>query len=185
MTRGAGRARPGVTWAWVGVALAFCGVVAWFVVASVALDAGSDDDVWTRGPVAAALRDATDAGEPFSDLTEIALGVGGDCTRVVVADAEDERIQGLRGRSSTAPYDGMLFVFDGLTTSGFTMSGVPAALDIGFYDADGRPVSRLRMEPCAKAEAECPAYMSEKEFVYALETEAGALGSGALGACPS
>ena len=33
------------------------------------------------------------------------------------------------------------------------------------------------MEPCAKAEAECPAYVSNDEVLYALETEAGELPS--------
>jgi hypothetical protein len=41
------------------------------------------------------------------------------------------------------------------------------------------------MEPCDRTEAECPAYVSDEPFRYALETEAGALGSGSLGACPS
>jgi uncharacterized membrane protein (UPF0127 family) len=172
-------------WAWVGVALAFCGVVAWFVVASVALDAGSDDDAPTRGPVAAALRDATAAAAPFSELTEIALGVGGDCWIVVVADDQRERVEGLRGRRDTGPYDGMLFVFDEPTTAAFTMSGVPVPLDIGFYDAGGAPVSRRRMEPCPRSEADCPVYRAEGEFAFALETEAGGLADGALGACPS
>lgn len=178
------RPRSRAAWAWAGVAVAFCGIVAWFVVASVALDADSDSGEAT-GPLRAVLRDQAAAEAPFAALTETALAVGDDCTRVVVADAVDERVQGLRGRTGTAPYDGMLFVFDGPTSAPFTMSGVPVPLDIGFYDADGRRVSRTRMEPCARAEAECPTYASTEEFVYALETEAGALASGPIDACPS
>jgi hypothetical protein len=170
-------------WAWAGVALAFCGVIAWFLITSIALD--SDDDVAPSGPVGAALRRASDAEAPFTGLTAIQLGVGGDCKRVVVADTVEERGQGLRGRRDLAGYDGMLFVFDAPAPASFTMSGVPVPLDIGFYDAGGRPVSRQHMEPCAKAVAECPAYVSNDESLYALETEAGELASGSLGACPS
>jgi uncharacterized membrane protein (UPF0127 family) len=177
--------RSSAVWAWVGVALAVVGIVAWFVVASVALDADPADDARPSGAIAAALRDPSPAAPPYTGMTEIALGIDGDCKRVVVADDDTERGQGLRGRRATAPYDGMLFVFDGPTDASFTMSGVPVPLDIGFYGADGQPVSRLRMEPCAEAEAECPAYRSDDEIVYALETEAGALGSGSLQACPS
>ena len=173
--------RPRAGWAWAGVALAFAGIVAWFVVASVALDA---DDA-AAGPVAAALRYQAAAEAPFTALTEIQLSVAGDCKRIVVADGEDERAQGLRGRRSTAPYDGMMFVFDAPTSTSFTMSGVPVPLDIGFYDADGRLVSRQRMEPCAETDAKCPVYGSDEAFVFALETEAGGLSSGSLGACPS
>jgi len=122
---------------------------------------------------------------PYTGLTEAHLGVDGDCKRVVVADALTERIAGLRGRTELDPYDGMLFVFAGPTTSAFTMSGVSAPLDIGFYDGDGRPVSHERMEPCDKAEAECPLYEADGPFEYALETEAGQLTSGALTNCPS
>jgi uncharacterized membrane protein (UPF0127 family) len=177
----AGRRR--VAWAWVGVGLAVVAVIAWFVVASVALDSGSGPG--TSGPVAAALREPAPAQGPFTGLTEIALGIDGDCKRIVVADDDGERGQGLRARRSTAPYDGMLFVYDEEITGAFTMSGVPVPLDIGFYDRAGRPVSRLRMEPCDRAEAECPVYVSDEPFLYALETEAGALASGSLGACPA
>jgi uncharacterized membrane protein (UPF0127 family) len=174
-----GRAR-GTAWLWVGVALAFLGIVGWFVVASVALDSGE-----SSSGIAPLLRDGTPADAPFTGLTEIALGVGGDCWIVVVADDQRERVEGLRGRRDTGPYDGMLFVFDEPTTAAFTMSGVPVPLDIGFYDAGGAPVSRRRMEPCPRSEADCPVYRAEGEFAFALETEAGGLADGALGACPS
>jgi uncharacterized membrane protein (UPF0127 family) len=76
----------------------------------------------------------------------------------------------------------MLFVFDGPTSTGFTMSTVPVALDIGFYDSDGRPVDRLRMEPCAGSEAACPVYRADGPFRFALETLAGDLPRGRLAA---
>ena len=177
-------------WAWIGLGIALVAVAAWFVTAR-ALDDGStastsgDESAQPAGAIGDALRSTSPASAPFAGLTTARLSVDGDCRHLVIADSLDERVQGLRGRSDASPYDGMLFVFDGPSTSPFTMSGVPAALDIGFYAADGSPVSRLRMEPCAKAEAECPVYRSDGPFVYALETGAGQLHSGSLGACPS
>ena len=126
---------------------------------------------------------ATPASAPFGGLTETQLAVGGRCVRVVVADNETERAQGLRQRRDLGPYDGMLFVFDAPTQATFTMSTVPIALDIGFYAADGAPVSRRHMKPCPHAEAECPVYDAGAQFVYALETLGGKLPQGALSGC--
>ncbi len=121
------------------------------------------------------------AAAPFPGLTATDLAVGDRRLRVVVADDATERTRGLRERSDLGDYDGMLFVFDGRTESGFTMSTVPVALDIGFYDAIGRPVDRLRMEPCAGTEAACPVYRAAGPFRFALETLAGDLPRGGLG----
>jgi uncharacterized membrane protein (UPF0127 family) len=153
----------------------------------VAASASLDSDAGSSSDATGALRVESSgaAVAPFTGLTEAQLGVDGDCKRIVVADALAERVAGLRGRTELDPYDGMLFVFGGPTTSAFTMSGVSAPLDIGFYDGDGRPVSRLRMEPCDEAEAECPSYLADGPFEYALETEVGELESGALTNCPS
>ncbi len=134
------------------------------------------------------VRAARPAADPFGDLTQSSgLAVGGRCVHVVIADREAERVQGLRQRSDIGPYDGMLFVFDSPTTVGFTMSTVPVGLDIGFYRADGTLVSTRRMQPCPKAENECPVYTAGAPFSYALETLPDHLPSGglAVGSCPS
>lgn len=123
------------------------------------------------------------ASAPFEGLTEAQLGVGGRCLHVVVADDETERVQGLRQRSDIGPYDGMLFVFDEPTTTAFTMSTVPVALEIGFYAADGSPVSRRHMKPCPHSEIDCPDYHADGPFSDALETLGGKLPSGALSGC--
>ncbi|MEX2100719.1 MAG: DUF192 domain-containing protein [Acidimicrobiia bacterium] len=135
--------------------------------------------------IAAALSSAQPAVAPFRDLTEVELGVGGRCMRLVVADALDERVQGLRSRRTIGEYDGMLFVFDTATDTGFTMSTVPIPLDIGFYDAKGRLVSTRHMKPCPDDEAECPTYRSDGPFTYAIETLKGELPSGSISMCPS
>jgi uncharacterized membrane protein (UPF0127 family) len=140
----------------------------------------------TTTPLELTVRDAPPAKRPFRDLTATRITVGGSPLDVVIADEPDERSLGLRRRRrGAAPYDGMLFAFDGPTTTNFTMSTVPVALDIGFYSADGRVVDRLRMEPCAGAEVECPVYRASGPFVYALETAVGALPRGRMRAADS
>ena len=113
-------------------------------------------------------------------LTGTTLLVGGRSLGVVVADDDAERTAGLRQRSDLGRYDGMIFVFEAPTRTAFTMSTVPVALDIGFYDEAGRVVDRLRMEPCDGAESECPIYRSSGPFRFALETLAGDLPVGHL-----
>jgi len=129
------------------------------------------------------VRDATPAGQPFRGLTQADLSVGGRCLRVVVADATDELVQGLRGRDDLGTYDGMLFAYDEPTTATFTMSTVPVPLEIGFYQPDGAPVSRRHMTPCPRAEASCPSYSAGSSFQYALETLTGELPNGELSPC--
>ena len=131
-------------------------------------------------PVNAALRAARPATNPFRGLTATRVVVGKDTLHVVIADSDSERTQGLRRRHTIGRYDGMLFVYPGATTATFTMSTVPVALDIAFYDSDGRVVRRLRMKPCAGTDSTCPVYPSGGAFRYALETLAGDLPRGRL-----
>jgi uncharacterized membrane protein (UPF0127 family) len=168
-------------WAWLGVGLAFVAVVAWFVVTSIALDPSSDDS--SHGALRVVSTGTATA--PFTGLTVTRLALDGDCKHLVVADDLAERVAGLRGRTETTPYDGMLFVFDGPTTASFTMAGVTEPLDIAFYDGAGKPVSRSHMTPCDNTEARCPVYEADAPFVYALETAPGGLAGGALSNCPS
>jgi uncharacterized membrane protein (UPF0127 family) len=127
-----------------------------------------------------ALDAARPADEPFPHLTETRVEVGRDRLRVVISDTPGERSQGLRERETIGPYDGMLFVYTEPTTTAYTMSTVPVPLDIAFYDADGRVVTRLRMEPCPGTTGECPLYPPTGPFRFALETLAGELPKGRL-----
>jgi uncharacterized protein len=146
---------------------------------------GDDDSPAPVGALGAVLAAARPAAAPFSRLTEVRLAFGGDCRRVVVADAVGERAVGLMRRRDLGSYDGMLFVFDGPTLGSFTMSDVPVPLDIGWYDAAGRPVDRLVMQPCpALSVSECPSYRSRGPYRYAVETLEGGLPGGALSGCP-
>ena len=146
----------------------------------------SDDDTAAPGgPLASVLAGARPATGPFTGLTEVRMGIGGDCRHIVVADNTDERATGLMRRSDLGPYDGMLFVFDKPTSSSFTMSEVPVPLDIGWYDAAGRPVDRLLMQPCPdRSVSDCPLYTSRGPYTYAVETLGGRLPGGAVSGCP-
>jgi uncharacterized membrane protein (UPF0127 family) len=148
------------------------GVGLWRLVESYDADAPS--------AIAERVADAQAASESFPDLTETRVRVGGQSLRVVVADGVDERAEGLRRRRTIGPYDGMLFVYDEPVVVAFTMSTVPVPLEIAFYDARGRVVTRLQMEPCAGSDVECPAYHADDEFTYALETLADDLPRGRL-----
>jgi uncharacterized membrane protein (UPF0127 family) len=143
-----------------------------------------DETAAPAGALASVLAGARPATAPFTGLTEVRLGIGGDCRHVVVADSTDERATGLMRRSNLGSYDGMLFVFDAPISSSFTMSEVPVPLDIGWYDAAGRPVDRLLMQPCPdRSVSDCPVYRSRGSYTYAFETLGGQLPSGALSGC--
>jgi uncharacterized membrane protein (UPF0127 family) len=129
------------------------------------------------------LASARAAAPPFEALTELDLAVAGDCLRVVVADGEDERVQGLRDVADLGPYDGMLFVFGRAGRASFVMENTRIPLDIGFYDASGEQVGAARMEPCPPG-SECPTYTAGEPFLLALEMPAGDLGPGPLTPCP-
>jgi hypothetical protein len=167
--------RPG---RWLAAALVGAGIVLLGV--AIGRSGSSDATSSSPRPLARAVAVATPARKPFAELTTMRVSVGGHRMKVVVADDADERTAGLRQRSDIGSYDGMLFAFDEPTTTAFTMSTVPVALDIGFYDAAGRVVDRLRMEPCAGSEAECPIYQASAPFVYALETLGDGLPHGRL-----
>jgi uncharacterized membrane protein (UPF0127 family) len=122
---------------------------------------------------------------PFAEFSQARVAVGARCLRVLVASAENQRVQGLRGVRSLAPFEGMLFVFPRDTSAQFTMAETPTPLDITFFSARGVPVDRARMIPCPHGtDATCPAYGSRQRYRYALERPAGsASASGAMGAC--
>jgi uncharacterized membrane protein (UPF0127 family) len=165
----------------VAVALLVFGIVR---LAGAGDGSSSADTSSSSSALRAAVRGATPASAPFAGLTSTRVTVGDRTLDVVVADTESERETGLRRRSDVGDYDGMLFAFPSPSTVGFTMSTVPVPLDIGFYDASGRLVDRLRMEPCTGTDQSCPVYRAPRPFSYALETPAGRLPRGHLGAAP-
>jgi uncharacterized membrane protein (UPF0127 family) len=149
--------------------------------ALVLLGACGDDGGTGPGVLAAALTAAQPASGDFAGLTEARVGLGERCLRVVVADASHERASGLRGRSELGRYDGMLFVNERDSSAAYTMQGVPVPLSIAWYDAGGALVDRAELVPCP--DGDCPRYAANEAYRYALETLAGELPAGDVGAC--
>jgi uncharacterized membrane protein (UPF0127 family) len=125
------------------------------------------------------------AAAPFGEFSEARVAVGSRCLRVLVASSATQRVQGLRGVRTIAPYDGMLFVFPSDTSARFTMADTPLPLDATFFSAHGAPVDNVVMNPCPQgSDSTCPVYESKTKYRYALERPAGSsASSGTLGSC--
>lgn len=91
---------------------------------------------------------------------------------VEVADDDGERRRGLMFRESLPEDAGMVFVFEGDESGGFWMKDTLIPLSIAFYDADGRILRILDMEPC-RADP-CQVYDPGVEYRGALEVNRGA-----------
>jgi uncharacterized membrane protein (UPF0127 family) len=168
------------------VTLLVVGAIALAVVVVKVLDVVGDPAPHAGGlPLSAILAQQVPADAPFKGLGQLKVAIGYDhCLRLAVADSLDERVAGLRGHTDLGPYDGMLFVFQGPTDVGFTMSGVTVPLEIAWYRSDGSRDSGTLMPPCPdKAEAECPVYQAKGPYEYAVETLQGQLPSGPATAC--
>lgn len=108
------------------------------------------------------------------------ITVGDETLRVLLADTESERRQGLRGFAALPDgVDGMLFVWEGPAPRNFTMEGTEMPLDIWWFDADHRLAGLDSVQPCEGSP--CPLYPSPVPTDRVLETPAGevALGVGA------
>jgi uncharacterized protein len=93
--------------------------------------------------------------------------------RVAVADTPGSRSRGLMGIDDFGGLEGMVFVFDAPTETGFYMKDVPVPLDIAFVGADGSVLAVLTMPLCAADP--CLTYRSPAPFLWAVETPAGRL----------
>ena len=99
--------------------------------------------------------------------------IGGLELDVVVAATPGARSRGLMDVADLSPIDGMAFVFDAPTETGFYMKDVRIPLDIAFIGPDELVVDVLEM-PLCPAEP-CPFYHASAPFEWALETPAGGL----------
>jgi uncharacterized membrane protein (UPF0127 family) len=88
-----------------------------------------------------------------------------------VASSETERRLGLMGRERLDEDGGMVFVFDGSTTTSFWMKDTLIPLSIAFWGDDGRIVDLFDMEPCH--EDPCPTYAAGTSYTHALEMNDG------------
>jgi uncharacterized membrane protein (UPF0127 family) len=102
----------------------------------------------------------------------IATGAGQVVVDVEVADTGSERQRGLMGRGFLDADAGMVFVFPRTTGAPFWMKDTLIPLSIAFYDADGRILRILDMEPCRRDP--CPLYSPGVAYRGALEVNRGA-----------
>ena len=109
--------------------------------------------------------------DPLVGFEQRQIGISGETWTVVVAATPAERAQGLMGVTDLGDRDGMLFVFEGDTDSGFWMKHTLIPLDIAFFAADGSLVDLLTMAPCEQDP--CPVYLPGGSYRYAIETVQG------------
>lgn len=90
---------------------------------------------------------------------------------VWMADTAELRSQGFRSVDELGA-DGMVFRWDESTSTSFTMSTVRFPLTLATFDADGRLLEVIDMEPCPSG-ADCRSYRPSQPLTTALEVEPG------------
>ena len=93
---------------------------------------------------------------------------------LAIADTPQSRSSGLMFVADLDDLDGMLFSWRADTDGSFWMRDTLIPLDIAFFDADGRFVSKTTMTPCGTDE--CPRYGAGRPYRHAIEVAAGAFG---------
>ena len=109
-----------------------------------------------------------------SAVEALKITVGAASFEVEIAQSLAERARGLMFRTELAPQRGMLFVQPS-GTAAFWMKNTYIALDLLYFDADGRLVQIYpNVPPCLTAH--CPTYASSADNIrYILEINAGAV----------
>lgn len=96
---------------------------------------------------------------------------------VLVADSDEERARGLMERTDLGHHDGMAFVFDDDSDSGFHMRNTPLPLTVAWFDADGDFVSSADMTPCGD-KPDCHVYRPTGKYRLAVEVPQGEVAFG-------
>ncbi|MCP5279311.1 MAG: DUF192 domain-containing protein [Thiobacillus sp.] len=99
--------------------------------------------------------------------------IGHQAWRVEVAHTEQEREQGLAGRTGIAPGRAMWFVFPEPGIYGFWMKGMAFALDLAWITPQGRMLGVESLLPC-KTEP-CPIHYPPEPVAFVLEAAAGSV----------
>ncbi|HEY9571485.1 MAG TPA: DUF192 domain-containing protein [Pusillimonas sp.] len=96
------------------------------------------------------------------------LSIGSHKIQAEVAATDASRANGLMNRASLPENHGMLFVFDGPTTTCFWMKNTPLPLSIAFIDSKGMIVNIADMQPHT-LDPHCP----KAPVTHALEMQQG------------
>ena len=124
----------------------------------------------SSAPVVPQAHPTSQAGLPTGVLT-IATDGSQAVLSVEIAETEATRETGLMGRTDLPPDSGMVFLFEDPFQGGFWMKDTLIPLSIAFWDADGRIVGILDMQPCETNT--CPTYAPRKPYVGTVETNLG------------
>lgn len=111
--------------------------------------------------------------EPPRPRVVVETDAGRVMFRVELAETDEARSRGLTGRERLAVDSGMIFLWPSDTETAFHMRETFIPLSIAFFDADGRIVRMIDLEPC-RADP-CPAYAPGTPYRGALEVNAGEL----------
>lgn len=110
----------------------------------------------------------------------VQVRVGDVRLQAEVADDDEERAAGLRGRDGVPPGTGMVFRYDDPRPVRFTMSEVDYPL-VAVFARDGRVVAVEQMPPCAASVADCPTYGPDEPVDTVVEAAPESLPSAAPG----
>ena len=119
--------------------------------------------------VAAVAAGALVVGRTGADAAPTRLTLDGVPFKPELAMRPVTRSVGLMNRVP-APKDGMLFVFPQPTSGGFWMKNTHVPLTITFFNAAGKRIARLSMEPCHSDP--CEVYDPGRFYRFALEMRA-------------
>ena len=111
-----------------------------------------------------------------TDFSRAVIEINGIPYSVAVADTPDELSLGLMWVEDLSPLDGMLFVYEGERLISHWMKNTLIPLDIAFFDAEGRFVSKTTMVPCLDEDfpdTKCPTYPAERPAAFSVEVPAG------------
>jgi uncharacterized protein len=127
---------------------------------------GSDDE-----PAATPDGGTTDA---LFDRARVEIDTGEQTVtvRVEVAETASQQELGLMHRDDLPADEGMVFLFERDQTGGFWMKNTRIPLSIAYYDAEGRIVRILDMDPCTADP--CRTYDPGVAYRGALEVNRGA-----------
>ena len=104
-----------------------------------------------------------------------AIPEGSRTIEVLLADTPDQQQYGLMYRRWLHPDKGMVFRFQQDGQGGFWMANTMIPLSIAYFDANGRIVDILDMEPCYEPPpGGCPTYNPDSPYRGALEVNQGA-----------
>lgn len=123
---------------------------------------------------------AAPAPRPLAGFDEVAFRITGPGKEVtdglaLLADDGASRSQGLMEQTDLRGYDAMIFRFPSPSAGRFYMRNTRIPLSIAFFDASGRFVSSVDMEPCPDEVEDCPTYGAEGPYVHAIEVAQGDL----------